>query len=177
MSVRRSLPPPLPSEILLRTIRTASIDGRLVLWLAGCGAFFCAARHEVAGAIAGIAAAGAGGIELHGATLLSSGESRGVNWLVRAQLLLLATVLIYSAMSLNSFDPELVRKWITPDLQKNIQDIGLTEDQYIDALKVLYQALYVIVGCVTLFYQSAMARFYSRRRPAIELALQETAST
>lgn len=177
MSVRRSLPPPLPNEVLLRTIRTASIDGRLVLWLAGCGAFFCAARHEVLGAVAGIAAAGAGAIELHGATLLTNGEVRGVNWLVRAQLLLLATLLIYSAFSLNTFDAELVRKWITPELQKNIAEVGLTEDQYVRAVHVLYQALYVIVGCVALFYQSAMARFYSRRRHVIELALADAAST
>ena len=129
------------------------------------------------GAIAGVAAAGAGALELHGAALLSNGEARGVNWLVRAQLFLLATLLIYSAMSLNSFDADLVRRWITPELQKNISEVGLTEDQYIDAIRVLYQALYVIVGCVALFYQSAMARFYSRRRHAIELALQETVST
>ncbi|HEY9155275.1 MAG TPA: hypothetical protein VIM69_09100, partial [Opitutaceae bacterium] len=65
---RLSTPPPLPSEILSRVIRIAGLDGRIVLWSSGIFALLSAAAHSALGAIIGLAAAGTGAIEVHGAS-------------------------------------------------------------------------------------------------------------
>lgn len=173
MPSRRSTPPPLPREILARTIRLSSADGRLVLWLSGLGAFFAAAGHDVIGAVAGCAAAGAGAIELHGSTLLRQEEPRGVDWLIRGQLLLLAIILIYAAACLTHFDVETLRERITPEIDDKISQVGMTRDQFLEACRTLHQLFYSLVGFIALVYQGAMARYYARRRATIQQALQE----
>lgn len=169
----RTTPPPLPSEVLARTIRLGSIDGRLVLWLSGCFALLSAASHDVVPALAGCVAAGAGAIEVHGAALLRQGEARGLDGMIRAQLLLLATILIYSAIQLTHFDPRLITDHMTPELQQKMDETGLTQEQFIAVMRVLYQILYVTVGFAGLLYQGGMARYYARRRAVIEQALLE----
>lgn len=173
MFARRSTPPPLPSEVLARTLRLANADGRLVLWLSGLFAIFAAAGHDGIGAAAGCAAAGAGAIELHGCGLLRQEESRGVDWLIRGQLLLLATILIYAAMRLTHFDAESLRQRITPEIDDRISQVGMTRDQFLDACRTLYQIFYGLVGFVALVYQGTMARYYARRRAMIQQALQQ----
>ncbi len=173
MPVRSPLPPPLPSEILARTLRLASVDGRLILWISGTFALFSAMGHDVVGAVAGCAAAGAGAMELHGATQLRTGEARGVDWMIRAQLLLLATILLYSATRLMTWNPELINERITPDIEERIAQFQMTREQFLEATKMLYQFMYAVVGFVALVYQGGMVRFYLRRRAAIRQALDE----
>lgn len=176
---RRSTPPPLPREVLARTIRLASADGRLVLWLSGLCAVFAAAGHEVIGAIAGCAAAGAGAVELHGSTLLRQEDPRGVDWLIRGQLLLLAVILIYAAARLNLVDAsvETLRERITPDMDEKLAQLGATREQVLQSYRTLHQLFYSLVGFVALIYQGAMARYYARRRATIHQALQEHEAT
>jgi len=177
MPARRSTPPPLPREVLARTIRLANADGRLVLWLSGLCALFAAAGHDVLGAVAGCAAAGAGAIELHGSTLLAQEESRGVDWLIRGQLLLLAVILGYAAIRLTHFDREAWRLRLPPELNDALSEKGLTQEQFLDSFQVLYQLFYALVGFIALLYQGAMARYYARRRATILQALHETGAT
>ena len=173
MPARRSTPPPLPSEVLARTIRLSSADGRLVLWLSGLCALFAAAGHNALGAVAGCAAAGAGAIELHGSTLLTKEESRGVDWLIRGQLLLLVVILGYSAFCLTHFDRESWRMRLTPEIDELLSQKNLTLEQCLDALQLMYQLFYALVGFVALLYQGAMARYYARRRATILQALHQ----
>ena len=173
MPGRPSIPPPLPSEVLARTIRLSNADGRLVLWLSGLFALFAAAGHDAIGAAAGCAAAGAGAIELHGCGLLRREELRGVDWLIRGQLLLLAAILIYTALRLTHFDVESLRERITPEIDDKISQVGMTRDQFLDACRTLYQIFYALVGFIALLYQGTMARYYARRRLTIQQALQE----
>ena len=173
MPVRFTPPPPLPSEVLARTVRLASIDGRMVLWLSGTFALFAAMGHEVVGAVAGCAAAGAGAMELHGVTVVRAGESRGLDWMIRAQLLLLATILLYAATRLMTWNPELITERITPDIEDRIAQFQMTREQFLEATKTLYQLVYAVVGFVGLIYQGGMARYYMRRRAIIRQALDE----
>jgi hypothetical protein len=173
MSARSQKPPPLPIEILMRVIRLASTDGRLVLWLSGCFALLSGAGHDIVGAIAGCAAAGAGAIEVHGSTLLRQGETRGLDWVIRAQLVLLASILIYAGARLVSFHPTLISSHITPDVQDKITDLGITREQFIAATRTLYMVVYAVVGFVSLIYQGGMVRYYVNRRTAIEQALHD----
>lgn len=173
MSARPSTPPPLPSEVLVRTIRLSNTKGRVVLWLSGVFALVAAAGHDAIGAAAGCAAAGAGAIELHGSGLLRKEEARGVDWLIRGQLLLLAIILIYAAMRLTHFDPEALRERITPEINERLGQVGMTHDQFLDACRTLYQIFYAMLGFVALFYQGTMARYYARRRVIIHQALKE----
>ncbi len=173
MSATHLKPPLLPIEILGRVTRLASADGRLVLWLSGCFALLSATGHDVVGAAAGCAAAGAGAVEVHGATLIRQGAARGLDWVIRGQLLLLASILIYSALRLLSFDPGLITSHITPDIQQKISQLGLTHEQFIAATRTLYMVIYAVVGFVSLIYQGGMIRYYVNRRSAVEQALQD----
>jgi hypothetical protein len=163
-----STPPLLPFEVLARVVRLARTDGRLVLWLSGGFALLSAAGHDGIGAAAGVAAAGAGAIEMHGSGLLERGEGRGLDWVIRAQLLLLATILIYSAARLMHFDPELVKPFVTAELAEQIKQLNLTQDQFFRTLNLI---IYIVVAFVSLIYQGTMARYYASRRPAIKQAL------
>ena len=174
---RHQSPPPLPSEILSKVIRTAGIDGRLLLWTSGAFALVSAAGHFSLGAIAGLAAAGTGALEIHGATLLSRTDSKGLDWAIRAQLLLLVTILFYCAARLMTFDPEFVRTHMTPDLQTYITQSGLSTEQFIDLLRQFWLIGYIVVAIVSVFYQGGMALYYARRRGAISQALEETGQT
>lgn len=169
---RLQSPPPLPSEILSKVIRVAGTGGRLVLWLSGGFALLSAAGHFTLGAITGLAAAGTGAIEIHGATLLGRTDSRGLDWAIRAQLLLLVTTLFYCAARLLTFDPEFVRKQIVPDFQAYITANNLTVDQFVELIREGWLIGYIVVAVVSVFYQGGMAIYYARRRFAVRQALE-----
>lgn len=173
MSASRSTPPPLPSEVLARTIRLSNANGRIVLWLSGLFALFAAAGHDAIGAAAGCAAAGAGAIELHGSGLLRREESRGVDWLIRGQLLLLAAILIYAALRLTYFDVEALRERITPEVDARLNQLGVTHERFLEFYRTFFQIFYALTGFVALLYQGTMARYYAKRRLTIQQALQE----
>ncbi len=166
-------PPPLPSEILFRVIRIAGLDGRLVLWTSGAFALISAAGHFSLGALTGLAAAGTGAIEVHGATLLARTDSRGLNWAIRAQLLLLLTILFYCIARLMTFDPVFIRSQLTPDIQAYIAQSGMTTDQFIILMRQFWLVAYIVVAVVSVIYQGGLAVYYARRRQAINQALEQ----
>ncbi|ATC64633.1 hypothetical protein CMV30_12060 [Nibricoccus aquaticus] len=164
-------PPPLPSEILSRVLRVASMDGRLLMIVAGTMAILHAAAHQSTGAIVGVLVAGTGAIELHGASQLRSGDPRGMDWLVRSQLLLLATMLLYSAYQLTHFDPATVEQIpFTPEQLEAFKVYRLSKET---AVYYAHIISYTTVGLVTLIYQGLMALYYHRRRSAVATALDE----
>jgi hypothetical protein len=164
-------PPPLPAEILHRVLRLATFDGRIIMIVAGTLALLHAAAYQVDSAIVGCLVAGAGALELHGAGLLRAGDARGVDWLVRSQLLLLATLLIYSAIQLISPDlSQIGRVKFTPEMMQTLDTLKLTKEEFALLTNTI---VYVTVGAVTLIYQGAMAFYYSRHRRAVTLALEE----
>ena len=164
-------PPPLPAEILQRVLRLATFDGRILMIVAGTLAVLHAASYQADGAIVGCLVAGAGALELHGAGLLRNGETRGVDWLVRSQFLLLATMLIFSAIQLIAPDLSQIDKVkFTPEMMQRLDELKLSKEQFAQLVNTI---VYSTVGIVTLIYQGAMIFFYQRHRRAVNLALAE----
>jgi len=168
---RLSTPPPLPSEILSRVIRIAGLDGRIVLWSSGIFALLSAAAHSALGAIIGLAAAGTGAIEVHGASMLARTDARGISWTIRAQLLLLLTILAYCVACILSFDASFFRD--QPRFNQFIAQNNLSADQGIEVLQDAWVVGYILVAIVSVIYQGGMAIYYARNRRVILQAMDE----
>jgi len=164
-------PPPLPHEILSRVLNVATFDGSLLMIIASTLAILHAAAHQPTGAIVGVLVAGTGALELHGAGQLRSGDSRGMDWLVRSQLLLLATMLIYAATQLMRPAHEVLEELKrSPDVVAVLKQSPIPELKFAQFVNVL---TYSTVGIVTLIYQGWMALYYHRRRAVLTTALDE----
>ena len=163
-------PPPLPSQVFERVVQLSGTDGRLVLWLGGVFAVLAAVRHDAIGAIAGVVAAGAGAIELHGSTVLRHGNPGGVALLIRAQYLLLATILLYCAARIQAFDAQALEAEVARQLEQWTSS-GFTEEQLRYIFPRIYHISYAVLGFAALIYQGLMVRYYVRSRTAIEQAL------
>lgn len=172
-----SVPPLLPEEVLNRVLRTARTNGLSIVLVAATAAILEAVRHDTFGAVIGLLAAGAGAMELHGASLLRWGAARGVDWLVRAELLLLTVLLGYCAFRLSVVDLAEVRAAFQSALQfdgmrekwAEAQQLGLTEDEYLHAV---YRLTYLVLAIATLLYQGGMTLYYLRRRRSVARALE-----
>jgi hypothetical protein len=143
-----------------------------VLGIAGTCALISASFRDVPGAVVGLLAAGAGAIELHGATLLRAGDPRGVRWLPASQLCLMVTLLGYVAFQLSHpADLDYWRKLITPDVAQVLQQQGMTVEQFVVGIRALKELIYMVVGAATVLFQGAMMLYYARRSAAVEAAL------
>ncbi len=171
-------PPPLPGAILKRVILVASVDGRLLLITLGAMAVMLAMGGNVSGALVCVFAAGAGAMELHGASLLGGGDPRGLNWLVRAQLLLMMLILLFCGWQLLHFDAVFYAKHADamfdqmPDWYKEmLNHNGMTRADFPLLMKAGYMMTYATAGFATVVYQGLLALYYHRRRPPVEIAL------
>jgi hypothetical protein len=164
-------PPLQPSEVLRRVTRVARFDGMSILGVAGAFALISAASRDVSGAVIGLLVAGAGAIELHGAALLRAGRGNGMRWLVSSQLYLMTTMLTYVALRMANPDISTIRPVVTVELAAQIQQAGMTIDQF---LLEFLRLVYLCVAGATLLYQGGMTVYYLRRRVAVEAAMLET---
>lgn len=162
-------PPPLPEEILRRVLRVATFDGTCVLVIAGAGALLSASWKDGAGALVGLLVAGAASLELHGTGLLRSGDERGMRWLVSSQLCIMASILGYVGYRVSNPDIAALRKLVTPEMAEQIQQAGLSVDQFLGELPRLFA---FAVAVATIVFQGAMALYYLRRSAAVEAALR-----
>jgi hypothetical protein len=102
---------------------------------------------------------------------LAFGDARGMDWLVRSQLLLLATMLIYAAIELMNPDmSELARVSLSSEQLLKLQQLNIPTEKF---LRFVHHLTYIIVGIATLIYQGWMALYYHRRRAAVAIALDE----
>lgn len=161
-------PPLLPEEVLARVLRLARFDGLSVVVFAGSLALLAAVMGDRVGAVVGLLVAGAGAIELHGASLLSHGDKRGVDWLVRSQLLLLTAILAYCVLRLTHPDLSPLHRAVTDDMKEQLDLIGWSVDEF---LRLVYKLTYGCVAFVTVLYQGGMALYYWNRRAAVAAAL------
>ncbi len=163
-------PPLLPSETFRRVLRLARFDGLSVLGVSGAFALISAASRDVPGALIGLLVAAAGAIELHGVTLLKVGRGRGMNWLITSQLYLMAILVGYAAVRLLRPDITAMKAIVTSELADQIQQAGMTVDQF---LLMFLRLVYAGVAAATVLYQGGMTIYYVRRRNAVAAALLE----
>lgn len=152
-------------------LRLAALDGRMLLFIAGGFAVLAAAAGQGLPATAGCLAAGAGAMELHGAQLLRHGDERGMSWLIRSQLTLLAIILGYVGIRLAGFDPEPLMAQLDSERLDALRAAGMADEEILPALKMAYMILYGTVGVVSILYQGGMALYYHRKRGPVEQAL------
>jgi hypothetical protein len=173
MAGKTDLPPPLPADVLERVLRIAGTDGRMLLIVAGAFALLSAINQQGLGAAAGCLAAGCGALELNGASRLRQGDLRGLAWLVRSQLLLLAVIVGYAIARIQTFDAELMRSLLTDDMVKTFAEAGVGEDQILPMVEAVYGFMYGVVAFVSLIYQGGLALYYRRKAAAVAAALDE----
>jgi hypothetical protein len=161
-------PPLLPEETLHRVLRVANINGMSVLGIAGMLTLAVASTGNYVGAAIGLAIAGSGAIELHGAGLLRGGDSRGMRWLVASQPYLLVVMLIYCGVQLVNYDPALFDAAMTDELRLALEQAGYEKERF---FRMVYVGTYVTVALATVIYQGLMTLYYARRREAVERAL------
>ncbi|MGC4074020.1 MAG: hypothetical protein QM760_16210 [Nibricoccus sp.] len=164
-------PPPLPHETLSRVLNVASFNGRLLLIMAGSLAILHAAQHHPAGATVGVLVAGTGALLLHGAEILRTGDPRGVDWLVRSQLLLLAVMLIFSATQLMRPAQDILDELrSSPEAAAVLEQTPIPQLQFAQIINGIF---YVSVGLASLIYAGPMALYYHRRRNIVTTALDD----
>jgi hypothetical protein len=162
------LPPLLPEETLLRVLRVARLDGLSMAFVAGFFALISALFGDGLGAVVGVLVAGAGGIELHGATVLENGEPRGINWLIGSQFVALLSIVGYCAMRLWHPSLEQMLAAVTDEMKASLETAGWTPEKFVT---FVYDTTYYAVATVTVFYQGGMALYYYRRREPVARAL------
>ena len=177
-------PPPLPAEVLAKVLRISGIEGFTLVFIAGGFGLISAACSDGLGALVGGLAAGAGLIELHGRRQLKAGDGRGVNGLVRSQLVLLAIVLFYVAFQLYRFDPQSMLAKLEASLattQRSLglevvplaESLGLTAKEFLQLTKTTVRTAYLAVGLVSILCQGGLALYYHRREQVIAKALHK----
>jgi len=169
-------PPPLPAKVLARVLSVATFDGRTVLFIAGTLGLLSALGGDWYGALVGTLIAGAGAVELHGASLLRSGEARGLDWLVRSQLLLLNLILVYVAIQVVLLYRFGLNGIFSQEVIDALKSAGLSNDEQGRAVVKLVRGGYAAVGALTLLYQGSMALYYRRQRAVIRQALEQAAA-
>lgn len=167
-------PPPPPAAVFARVLRVSTFEGRTVFVIGAAGGVLSALLGDWFGAVVGSLVAGAGAVELHGGQLLRHGQQRGMNWLVRSQLLLGNTILLYCAIRLLTISVASLDAEMTPDLRAALSQYGMgAKDFEVMAVK-LYRLVYSLVASLTLLYQGGMALYYHRRRKIVTEALGST---
>ncbi len=179
-----SKPPPLPSEVLARVLRVSGIDGYTLVFIAGGFGLISASCGDGLGALTGGLAAGAGLLELQGRRRLRAGDSGGVSWLVRSQLMLLTVILLYIVYQLRTFDAQSLLDSLEKTLATAQRSLGLeptplasTFDLTSQQLKTLtiqtVSVSYMATGVASILFQGGLALYYQRRAQVIGKALRK----
>lgn len=163
-------PPLLPEETLARVLRLAHLDGMGVLVLGGVFALMAAGTHEVPFAVVGLLAAGAGAVEMHGASLLRASDERGMNWLIASQPLLLLIIWCYCGLRLTHFEMPPLPESMAELATVSAAQWNLTTEEYFRVLNTITVA---VLAVVALFYQGGMTVYYWRRREPVARALAD----
>lgn len=174
------MPPPVPTppeKVLDRVLLVSSIDGGSVVALAGLGTLLALAFGDLSGAFTGLLMAAAGGLELTGRRRLRRGDPGGMKLLVRAQVFLLAVILLYCVTRLGSFDQELVMSNLTPEMEAALKESGIERADVGPAVQILFYLVYGLVAVVSLVCQGALILYYRSRAAPVAEALATPPST
>jgi hypothetical protein len=169
--------PDSPAEKSLRRVLIISaIDGWSIAIFAGLCTSVSLVLGEWIGVSIGATITTAGIIELRGRARLIRGNVSGLDWLIRAQVLILATVGLYAFRNLLAFDEAALLAEITPDIRYAIDQLGISTADFKALMKPVYYGLYLTVIGVTVLFQSGLAIYYASRRSRITTALTQRAA-
>lgn len=157
-------PPLLPEKILARVERVGRLHGGGVLYVAGVFALLSGMGGDTLGAIVGLAVAGAGAMEHHGATILGQGAARGLRWLIGSQVCLFASIAVYCAVRLAHLELPPIPEQLRPMLEINAAQVGLSVDDFV---AMAYRLTLKLVLGLSIFYQGGLALYYYSKRHAL----------
>ena len=160
-----------PEETLRRVLKVSRLDGWSVAIVAGGCSLVSLAFGDPVGVSVGLLVTLGGVLEIRGHRMLKHGNADGMRWLVRSQLVVLATIWAYAARQLLSFDTGIVRELATPDMRASLNELGLTMEDILPLVRRAFYLLYGGVMAVTLIYQGGLALYYRRRTAAVAQAL------
>lgn len=165
-------PPLLPDRTLKRVLAIARGDGWSIVIVAALGGLYSLVTGGwlAAGTAMLIVLAGAG--ELHGRRLLLNRESRGLHWLIGAQLFLLAVIWAYAGCRWWFFDPAAM--WaelpalVQTEIDRQLLAAGLLPELDRPLLLQMMNLLTcALLAFLALLYQGGMALYYTLKRQAV----------
>jgi len=161
-----------PKETLHRVMRTARLNGWSIALFAGFCALISLAFGDLVGAGIGLVVTAGGVVEIRGLRRLRRYDADGgMTLLIRAQLIVLGIIWVYSLGQLAGFDPQLALGNMTPDMKAMLDQIGVGETELLRLVRLSFYTLYASVLFATLLYQGGLALYYRNRRAAVREAL------
>ncbi|CAM2848292.1 hypothetical protein [Rariglobus hedericola] len=166
--------PDTPNEKSLRRVLViAAIDGWSVALFAGLCTVISLLMGEWIGVFIGAIITSCGVLELRGRKQLITGKADGMKWLVRAQVIILATILLYSLENMLAYDEAALLAQLTPEMRSYLSQSGISVDDLRPMIKPVFFGFYLIVMGVTLLFQGGLALYYKSRKAKVTAALAE----
>ena len=165
-------PAPTPAQkVLHRVLLIAAIDGWSVIVIAGLGILLTLLLGDFSSLFVGVLVLAAGIMELRGRRQLRRRDPGGMKLLVRAQLFLLAVILVYCASRLGSYDQESMLANLTPDMKAMLKESGIEMAELTPLVQMTFFAAYGLFALLTLFFQGGLILYYRRKTPLVTEAL------
>lgn len=161
----------LPEKTLKRVLLVSAIDGWSVTVIAALGTLLTLVLGDYSTLFAGLLILAAGVMELRGRRRLTRRDAGGMQQLVRAQLFLLAVILVYCASRLGSYDQEAMLANLTPDMKALLQESGVEVAEILPLVRMVFLATYGIVAVLSLAFQGGLILYYRRKTPLVTEAL------
>lgn len=166
-------PPPLPGNTATtaRVLRIADLEGKSVVVIATISALTSLwGKPDWFALFVSLLAVGCGVTELRGARLVRAGDERGMGWLVRAELGLMATVILYSAVRFATTTPASVHASAAESLALFSQ-FGVDAKEYERTTLLSLRLTYATVAVVTVLFQGGLARYFRNQRATVAAEL------
>ncbi|MFA6286321.1 MAG: hypothetical protein WC661_02985 [Opitutaceae bacterium] len=165
----------------------ARLDGwSLVIVAGGCALISLVFFGDLIGAVTGLLVAGAGVLEIRGGLRLRQHDADGMDYLVRAQWIVITVIWAYALRRIFSFDAELMMANYSPEMRSMLDDtlsnlpeetraslqaLGLTANNPAPFVHSIICLVAGILMVVTLVYQGGLALYYRNRRETVRDAL------
>ncbi len=158
-----------PEKTLKRILLITAIDGWSIIVLASLGVLLTFILGDWVGSFMGLLVLAAGVMEIRGRRRLTRRDAGGMQQLVRAQLFLLAVILVYCASRLGSFDADTALANLTPDMEAMLKEAGLVRADILPLVRIAFIATYGLVAFLSLLFQGGLILYYrSKTRPVTE---------
>ncbi|MFA6962080.1 MAG: hypothetical protein WC205_15100 [Opitutaceae bacterium] len=156
---------------LRRVLFISAMDGWSISLFAGLCTLISLLFGEWIGVSIGGIITACGIFELRGRKQLTRGNIDGFKWLVRSQVFILCTVLLYASENMFAYDEATLLAGMTDDIRNALSQAGLSVEDLRPLMKPVVYGFYLIVMGVTLIFQGGLAIFYQRSRPSVVAAL------